>query len=358
MTPTDPALAVNRARRGERKSLVGRLRHVAGRLCSLIGVSLLFCGVPAFGQTAIVTNPYLGVERLAVSVTAANSATGRAYSYNAFRINLSAPGLSFRTSPNNGSAANEVTTQRTSDFVQQQNAQIGINANFFDYNGFADFFGPYTSGLLTVAVSNGVGVSPFDTNHPNALNISASNVATFVTGGVVGGYGNAQNLTLYNTIGFNGSGLLYSSGTVSSFLKGLATSGTYGTLDRFPGVGLYTAPDSTQRLILLASDSINSWEMIKAFEYLSAGGSGLSAMTLDGGGSTSLYFRDPFNNNSLTALNASNRYVGNSLAVFAAPVPEPATWIGIAAGGIVLLIRRHCRAGRTNSQGRAHEPTG
>jgi len=297
----------------------------------VFGLLLVWAGVSQ-AQTVTTTTPYGGVESLSVSVSAAQSATGNAYSYSAIRINLNAPGLSFKVSPNNGAAANEVTTQRTSAFVSQENAQIGINTNFFAYNSTSDFFGPYTTDLNGVSASNGVGVSPFQTGYNNALNLSSSNVGTIIRGGINGGYSNTENVSLYNAFSFNNA-LLINNGVVNASLATDAQA-----RNRFPGIAL----TSDQRLVLLGNTSINWKEMAQAMIFVAGGSTGLSGSFLDGGGSAALYLRDP-NTNSVNALVSSSRYNGSSLAIFAATVPEPSSLAMVAIGVAILLARKHRR---------------
>jgi hypothetical protein len=104
----------------------------------------------------------------------------------------------------------------------------------------------------------------------------------------------------------------------------------------YPGIGL----TSDQQLILLGSSSISWTEMVSAFQYLSNNDSGLTATFLDGGGSTSLYLRDPSSGN-LDALVGSTRYVGNSLVVSAVAVPEPGSLLLVVAGflGVLIFLR-------------------
>ncbi len=298
-------------------------------LCAVLAACGAMVAVGVSAQTVTTTNPYIGVEHKQVSLSAGESVNNRAHSYHAIVIDLTAPGLSFKTSPGNGAASSDVLTQRTRDFVNQENAQIGINANFFAFDGVSQFFGtPYNTTLTGAAASNGSAVSNFEASHPNALNISATNVATFITTGLDGSVNNTQGIPLHNAIGFNGPGLLINNGG--------ANPSAGDTANAFPGVAL----TNDQRLILLASSSISHKEMIAAFQFLAGDTTGLYGHFLDGGGSTSLYLRDPDTNN-LNALVDSTRLVGNSLVVFAQPIPEPGT-LGLLVGcaGLVLLRRK------------------
>ena len=299
-------------------------------------VSVVMAIASSHGQTITSsTEPYGGIRSLVVSVSPAESVSGRAYSFNAVEINLSTPGISFRVSPPNTSGGKEVQTQKTKDFANQigNSAVVAINTSFFEYNAFNQFLGaPYASNLTGVSVSGGIGVSAFETNHPSALNISSDNVATFITTGVSGGYTNTQGISLYNTIGLNGPALLVDNGAVNTFI---ATDGQ--SANKYPGVALFNSGSGSQRLVLLASSSITFKEMAAGFQFLATGGTNLNAMFLDGGGSTSFYLRDPSSNN-LGALVDSSRLVGSSLAVIYT-IPEPATSFLFLCGALIVFFR-------------------
>lgn len=292
-------------------------------------------------QTVVTTNPYLGVAHKQVSLTTAQSESGRAHSYNAFIIDLSAPGISFKTSPGLAGQPGRVRTQRTRDFVNQEGAQLGINANFFEFQSNVFNFGgtlPYDTDLINAAASNGNLVNTFAANGSVALNISEDNVATMLTGGVGGTTDNAQGISLYNTVAPNGTSLLVNNGTINASPTGGANRRT----------GL--AITGVQELIMLTSESLNFFEMGSAFLFLSGNDMSMQGTALDGGGSTSMYLRDPISGN-LNALAASDRTVGNSLVVFAIPEPGSALLIFLAAVAFLSAKRRSiCVAQRrTNS---------
>src|SRR6202046_3603910 len=70
------------------------------------------------------------------------------------RIDLTAPGIGFTTTPPSGPL--ETTSQTTSQFLQSTGAQVAINANFFSDVAAT----PSPEDLLGLAVSNGTVVSP------------------------------------------------------------------------------------------------------------------------------------------------------------------------------------------------------
>jgi exopolysaccharide biosynthesis protein len=91
------------------------------------------------------------------------------------RIDLTAPGIAFTTTPHSG--PQETISQSTSDFLQSTGAQVAINANFFTVVEAT----AVPEDLLGLAVSNGTVVAPqaFGSNDAAAsLLISKTNAAT------------------------------------------------------------------------------------------------------------------------------------------------------------------------------------
>jgi len=70
------------------------------------------------------------------------------------RIDLTAPGIGFTTTPQSGSL--ETTSQTTSQFLLSSGAQVAINANFFSNVAATSV----PENLVGLAVSNGTVVSP------------------------------------------------------------------------------------------------------------------------------------------------------------------------------------------------------
>jgi len=127
-----------------------------------------------------VRHPFVGVTHIHRTETAP-----RPVSMHLLKIDLTAPGLSFKlTSPRREPGGSETVRQTTLDFLEQEHAQLAINAHFFL---------PFPSAepdadLVGLAASNGEVYSSFE--HPKqsyaliarapALNIDAGNRAAIV----------------------------------------------------------------------------------------------------------------------------------------------------------------------------------
>src|SRR5262245_44182459 len=59
------------------------------------------------------------------------SNTPRLVDVHILKIDPTAQGIGFRTTPSNGATAGETVVQTTRSFVSQNGLQIGINANFY-----------------------------------------------------------------------------------------------------------------------------------------------------------------------------------------------------------------------------------
>jgi hypothetical protein len=288
-----------------------------------LGLVLLAGGVlgVASRATETVTHPFVGVAHIA-----RNQVRPRPVKMHILLIDLKAPGLRFRVTPQAGTL--DTIKQTTLDFLREQKAQLAINGHFFEPwpapnpdSGTAD--------LVGLAASNGQVYSPFE-DHPSksyairsnapALNIDSHNAATIVhrSAGDPTGRSAAEAVTLYNAL----------AGNKQLLTRGTNTAGT-GDWDRKPGpltvVGL--AP-GTMLVILIVdgrqpgvSEGLSTRE---AAELLRSDYSVSDAINLDGGGSTTLCMQDPCPRvvNIPVGLNnipGTLRPVGSNLAIFAAP---------------------------------------
>lgn len=357
------------------------LRTSASALVLLFGIE---AGADA-AQT--VTQPYLGITRIAETLTlgapvdqtpGAGLGTHTA-KINLIKIDLTAPGIGFVLSPDNGAAAGEATTQRTLSFMSQVNAQLAVNAHFFNSTTNS----AVSTTLTGFAASNGTVYSPFEaaplansllpyalTANAPGINISATNEARIVH---VGSTQTtlADGVMPYNTV--SGSDQVIFDGVKS--LPSIVTTVTGAhqivakTVPPFgsPALGnWYTDQIAARTAMGLSQDNrtmfiftvdatggSNGMTVSEMADYLIGGSFGIhNLINLDGGGSTTLAMEDPVTHvdGIINATSGGSRFVGSSLAIFASPVPEPTTTILFAAGAgllVVRIARRRSAAGMT-----------
>lgn len=330
----------------------------------------------------VVTNPYLGVTRITDTLVLSAPADqtnqfgvnlgAHVANINLVKIDLNAPGLSFKVSPGNGTAPNETVTQRTLGFMAQENAQLAVNAHFFNLTNANAAVGTTLTGL---AASNGTVYSPFEpaplpnallpyalTAGSPALNISATNEASIL------GVGATQTSLAGGVVPYNavsGSGQIITGGAKS--LPQLVSTVTgpgqvlVKSVPPFGGAALgnwYTDQIAARTAMGLSADNrtlfiftadasggSNGMTVSEVADYLLGQGA-YNVINLDGGGSTTLAMEDPFTHvdGVVNAVAGSGRFVGSSLAVFAAPVPEPSTWLMFAMGGFAIVVGVRRRA--------------
>ncbi|HEV8543387.1 MAG TPA: phosphodiester glycosidase family protein [Verrucomicrobiae bacterium] len=279
-------------------------------------------------------------------------------------IDLTAPGVRFKLTPPGG--ARETARQTTLDFLNQEQAQLAINAHFYLPYPPVDL----DANLVGLAASEGVVYSWFEPQpvapdyidqsyailpYAPALNIDRSNKAAIVHFDPIRSENQhvVENVALWNAV--SGSAQIVSNGA-----KAIPTySGPPGGLN--PLAGYYSATNSwyaavhARTAIGLTADR----NTLILFTVDEAGGSlgmtpgevadlliqdyGVSdALNLDGDGSTSMAMEDPISQSGrlLTASsdNPLGRAVGSNLAVFAEPTPERVVPLNIIliTNGIVL----------------------
>jgi hypothetical protein len=264
------------------------------------------------------------------------------------RIDLTAPGIGFTTTPPSGPL--ETTSQTTSQFLESSGAQVAINANFF--SNVAATPGP--EDLIGLAVSNGVVVSPqaFGSNDAAAsLLLSQTNQATIFPATTT-----AVNLSnVFNSV--SGNQIVTNGVNTSSITPTGAPHDPFG-LDPRTGAGV---SQNGQYLYLIAVDgrqpsySIGITTSTEATLMLDLGI--YNGLNLDGGGSTALVESNGTGGARLIDFpsgtdGAVERYDGNNLGVFADPIPtpEPSLMLGVAAGLIGLLTFVELRTRRARSE--------
>jgi hypothetical protein len=314
---------------------------------------------PAAGTVAV-THPYPGITYIARTET-----VPRTEVMHIVQVDMTAPGIGFKLTGPGGTR--ETVRQTTLDYLNQEHAQVAINAHFFVpfpttdttvnvvglaasngniYSafepqpvaaGFTDQsyaivpFGP----ALNIDTSNNAGIVHRDTGYPDNKHVlepvslynALSGSAQIVTNGVV-------TIPVYKDAG-HPDGLLTPNGTYSN------SNSWYSLLRARTAIGL---TQDNKTLVLFTVDAAGgSLGMTggEVADLLKSDYGVYNALNLDGGGSTTLAMRDPNTGlGSIMNVSADNplgRAVGSNLAVFAAP--EPAT-MGLLIGGATLLLAR------------------
>jgi hypothetical protein len=340
-------------------------------LAALFAAAMVaFPASSAFADT-ITTNPYQGITYITRTET-----SPRAVTMHIAIIDLTAPGISFGVTSSSGVSGYETVRQTTTDFVTQEQAQLGINVAFFDPVTVPATAGPNVN-VAGLIVSQGNFVSNFDAQpchtggpvqsyaivpYAPALNIDASNHATIVHRDST--YSDNQhileNASLFNAV--SGSAQIITDGAASVPVykdannpDGLLTIGTssysnsnswYDVLNARTAIGLSKDGNT---LVLFTVDKANGSGGMKVSEVaniLLNDYHCYEALNLDGGGSTSMSLENP-STGIVSACNASadtnyplGRPEGVNFAVFANPVPEPASMGILILGGAMLLARR------------------
>jgi hypothetical protein len=124
-------------------------------VCAIVGLASATSASAATIGVSSFTPQFVGVD-LATATILSNADSSVVNTSVAFieRIDLTAPGVGFTTTPASGPL--ETTSQSTSQFLQSTGAQVAINANFFSDVAAT----PSPEDLLGLAVSNGTVVAP------------------------------------------------------------------------------------------------------------------------------------------------------------------------------------------------------
>ena len=313
--------------------------------CAIVG----FVSATAAGATTISVSSFspqfVGVDLAKATILSdADSASVNTSVAFIERIDLTAPGVGFTTTPPSGPL--ETASQSTSQFLQSTGAQVAINANFFSDVAAT----PSPENLIGLAVSNGTVVAPqtFGSNDAAAsLIITKTNTATISPAGAT-----PIDLShVFNAVSGN-----------QIVTDGLDTSATTPTgaphdpfgLDPRTGIGL---SEDGRFLYLIAIDgrqpgySVGVTTSDEAALMIDLGV--FDGLNLDGGGSTALVQSGAGGSPDLIdspsgSFGVVERLDGNNLGVFASALatPEPSTWAMMLAGfgALALLARRRARA--------------
>jgi exopolysaccharide biosynthesis protein len=334
-------------------------------------------GAPALA-TPVTTFPFLGITRITDTLslpapadqTPGSGLGAHTAKVNVVIIDLTAPGVGFKVSPDNGAAAGETTTQTTLAYLAQEHAQLAVNAEFFNFTvnaavsttltGFAASNGTVYSAFEAAPLSNALLPYALTANAPG-INISATNVAQIVNVGatqttLAGGVVPYNTVTGSDEVITNGAKSLPSvvatvtgphqvvAKTVPPF--GAPALGNWYTDQIAARTALGLSQDNRTLFIFTADAAGGSLGMTVSEEvdYLLAGYNIYNLINLDGGGSTTLAMENPLTHADQVVNSVSTqRFVGNSLAVFASPIPEPSTWVLFSGGLGVIALRRRRR---------------
>lgn len=295
---------------------------------------------PAFAQV-VQSQPFDGVTLYSITQTSPRPNNIRLLS-----IDLANPNIKFRNSQRDPGLPNgdETITQTTRQFTNEQSAQIAINTSFFRLDNGGQALPTNNNGLL---VSDGDKISPWDATNQVGINLSSTNVPTLVTAPSsrpTGYETTPTGIALYNAV--RGSDRLLNNGTNVAPADS-TVAGAFLNLNPRTAMG-YTADN---KLLLATIDGRQSgfsegMYLREVADLLKSYGA-TQAMNLDGGGSTTMafdYYGDGFKRSQMInhTPGLAERYVGASLAVFAAKnpayvPPTGAVAVPAAPGNIRIL---------------------
>lgn len=260
-----------------------------------------------------VSEPFVGVKHVHRT-----EESPRPVEMHIVQVKLETPGLRFKLTPPSG--ARETTRQTTLEFLEEQKAQIAVNAHFFI---------PFPTEdrevyLIGLAASEGNVYSDFEkpeqsyailTNAP-ALNIDAENRASIVTtkeGAYTAVAGSAQIIT---------NGVV----TVPRYEEGQLTPGGPGGYSNerswyeVPNARTIIGLSANRRTLTVftvdRSPASRGLTVTEAAQLLRRDYEVHDALNLDGGGSTTLVFEGAGIVNR-SADNPRGRSVGSNLAIYA-----------------------------------------
>ncbi len=290
-----------------------------------IAILCLLAATLAGAET--LSRPFSGVTHIHRTET-----EPRPVSMHLLKVDLSAPGLSFKLTPGGG-GSRETVRQRTVDFLNQEHAQAAINAHFFL---------PFPSAepdadLVGLAASGGVVYSNFEApvqSYALVANAPALNIDSHNRAAIVGRDSHGE--TLWTAV----------SGSAQIVTGGKATIPVYADEDHPDGQltpggpGNYSNAHSwyeatnartiiglsrdNRTLFLFTIDNAGGSKGLKvseAAELLIRDYGVWNALNLDGGGSTTLAMENSATHSGEVVNHPSDhplgRAVGSSLAVFA-----------------------------------------
>lgn len=309
-----------------------------------LSVSALLVSIPTQVQAAAIVSEWKPIFEGIEFATGTDD--DPAQQVNSFRIDLSSPGIRFFSTPDNGVLPEETIAQTTSQFLDEFDLQVAVNANFF-----APCCDPMAESkdLIGLAISDGDVVSPSDdmvsgniSLVPDSLLITGDNQATIASTRPRNSFSNVF------TAVSAGPRLLID----GEIVVPQTPPDAFSNLNPRTAVGL---SEEEQFLILMTIDGrqpgiSEGATLFQTAEWLTRFGS-FQGLNLDGGGSTTIVredeFGDPLILNTPSSPDGVERFNGNNLGVFANPladagvsVPEPSTVVLLIASSVYLVWRR------------------
>ncbi len=222
------------------------------------------------------------------------------------RIDLTAPGLRFTTTPANGIIPLETNSQKTSSFLTATGCQAAINTAFFSLVADAEGL---PEDLLGVAVSDGAVVSPTQAGYAAVLVYPGNRIRFVDQPCEVTGVRQAI------------------SGNARILIDGVITSNPAEAWHPRTGIGL-TADGRTLLLMVIDgrqndySDGASTYTLARWLQFFGAA----QAINLDGGGSSAMAVADGAGGARLlnrpihNGIPGTERPVGANLGIYARPV--------------------------------------
>ena len=306
-----------------------------------IALAATLVGIPAVASTVSIgdwTPLYQGID----FSTGTISGTDASVAY-ALRIDLTAAGVGFYTTPKGGSL--NTVSETTSQFLEGSGVQVAINGNFFA--PCCDAF-PEDKTVIGLAVSDGVVVAPPTSGAGNsnvALLLSKQNQATIAT--------TTSSMDLSNV--FNavaGSAIIVQNGINIGAQSPNEGDPTHANPRTDIGISqdgrfLYlVAIDGRQPGYSVGTTASETADLMIGF-------GAYTAMNLDGGGSTAMVRSD--GSGGAIELNrpsgGTERFDANALGVFAQPLPAPEPGaLGVVSAGLLGLLLVRARVSRFRSK--------
>jgi exopolysaccharide biosynthesis protein len=291
-------------------------------------VVVVVAGLATGRAEPVVRHPFAGITHIV-----RNETSPRTLRMHIVMVDLRAPGIRVKVTPPGG--PRETIRQTTLQFLEEQRAQIAINAHFFLPFPSAN---PFAS-LVGLAASDGVVYSDFENPEQSyalvadapAINIDSSNRASIVRAGG----GRTSRVVLWNAVAGSAQIITNGAKTIPAYRDAqhpaaLLTPGgpseysnRHSWYDQLNARSVMGLANRARRLILFTVDRAGGslgMSLGEVADLLIRDYQVEEAINLDGGGSTTLAMQDPqTRTNSIVNVPSEpgGRPVGSSLAVFA-----------------------------------------